>query len=190
MSHAPFAVAAAQIDAGTALRHLIVLLSIVAAGVNITGIIPQLITMVRARSSRGQSPLGWTLAATCSGSLLFVNLVGYHADVLAAGNFLSLSGCLTAAGLALYFRNRGSVALEALQALHDAPEQLVSELPAPDLETLTEKVLEENHRRTGELIPEVAVTEMPTREFEALTELIIDEHHRRSGTNELELALA
>jgi hypothetical protein len=60
--------------------------------------------MLAARSSRGQSPLGWTLAATCYGSLLFVNAVGYHAFVLAGGNFLSLSGCVTAAGLTRHLR--------------------------------------------------------------------------------------
>ena len=81
-------------------------LSVLASGVNITGIIPQLRTMLAARSSRGQSPLGWTPAATCSGSLLFVNAVGYHAFVLAGGDFMSLSGCLSAVLLARHFRDR------------------------------------------------------------------------------------
>jgi hypothetical protein len=143
------------------LRHAIVTLSVVAAGVNISGILPQLRTMLAARSSRGQSPLGWTLAATCSGSLLFVNAVGYHAFVLAGGNFLSLSGCLTAAGLARYFRRRSGVA-------------------ADELEVLTETVLEEHHRRTGETISEETVTEMPTHEFQALAHVVLEERSRRA----------
>src|SRR5690242_13704943 len=81
------------------LRHLIVVLSILAYVVNISGIVPQLRAMLKARSSQGQSSLGWVLAGSCSASLLFVNVVGYHAMVLAAGNFLSLSGCLSAAAL-------------------------------------------------------------------------------------------
>jgi hypothetical protein len=137
--------------------------------------------MLLGRSSRGQSPVGWTLAATCSGSLLFVNAVGYHAFVLAGGNFLSLSGCLTAAGLARHFRRRSGVAAEALEALQEAPGEVVGELPIDELEVLTETVLEEHHRRTGETISEETVTEMPTREFQALADVVFDEHSRRAG---------
>lgn len=136
-----------QITAWLTLRHFIVTLSVVASGVNISGIIPQLRTMLAARSSRGQSSLGWTLAATCSGSLLFVNAVGYHAFVLAGGNFMSLSGCLTAAYLARRFRQQGTVPPEALEALHDAPEEVVSELPTGELEAFADVVVEEQHRR-------------------------------------------
>jgi hypothetical protein len=163
------------------LRHFIVTLSVVASGVNISGIIPQLRTMLVARSSRGQSALGWTLAATCSGSLLFVNAVGYHAFVLAGGNFLSLSGCLTAAMFARRFRHQGPVPPEALEALHDAPAEVVSELPTEELEVLTESVLGEHHRRTGETIAEETVTEMPTREFQALADIVLEEQHRRAS---------
>jgi hypothetical protein len=137
--------------------------------------------MVLARSSRGQSALGWTLAATCSGSLLFVNAVGYHAFVLAGGNFMSLSGCLTAAMLARRFRQQGPVPAEAIEALQDAPAEVVSELPTGELEALTESVLEEHHRRTGETLAEVTVTDMPTHEFEALADVVLEEHHRRAG---------
>lgn len=170
------------------LRHAIVTLSVVASGVNISGIIPQLRTMLAARSSRGQSPLGWTLAATCSGSLLFVNAVGYHAFVLAGGNFMSLSGCLTAAALARHFRSRGGVAADALEALHEAPGEVIGELPTGELEALTETVLEEHHRRTGETIAEDTVTEMPSREFQALAEVVLDEQRRRTGRASLSLA--
>jgi len=170
-----------HLTAWLTLRHVIVVLSILAAGVNITGIIPQLLTMLRARSSKGQSPLGWTLAATCSASLLFVNAVGYHAPVLATRNFVSLSGCLTAALVARHFRNRSCVAAEALQVLQDAPEALISELPAPELHALTESVLEEHHRRTGEAIPGEVVFELPAPDLQALTETVISEHQRRTG---------
>ena len=120
--------------------HAIAVLSVVAAAVNITGIVPQLLTMLRARSSAGQSPLGWTLGATCSGSLLIVNLVGYHAVVLAAGNLVSLTGSLTAAALAMHFRS----------GAESAPEEAVAELHTREFEVLVDAVLVEHYRRTGE----------------------------------------
>ena len=168
--HAATAFVISHVSAWLTLRHGIVTLSILAGGVNITGIVPQLRTMLAARSSRGQSPLGWTLAATCSGSLLFVNSVGYHAYVLATGNLLSMSGCLTAALLARHLRDDGAVPAEALEALRDAPAELVSELAAPTLNSLTESVLEEHHRRTGEAIPGEVVSELRTVELQASPE--------------------
>jgi hypothetical protein len=177
-----------DLTAWLTLRHSIVGLSILAAAANIVGIVPQLRAMLTVRSSRGQSPVGWMLAATCSGSLLFVNEVGYHATVLAIGNFLSFSGCAAAAMLARYFRDRGGAPADALEVLQDAPEELVSELPATDLHVLTEAVLEEHHRRTGDPIPEATVTEMPTGEFRALAEVVLVEHQRRTGESKLSLA--
>ena len=190
MTHPTLVLGLSHLTASLTLRHIIVVVSVLAAAVNITGIIPQLVTMLRAGSSKGQSPLGWTLAATCSASLLFVNAVGYHALVLAAGNFVSLSGCLTAALVARHFRYGVGVGAEALRELQDAPEAIVSELPAPELQALTGTVLEEQHRRTGEAIPEEIVTEMATREFQALAEVVLEEHRRRTSQTELSLARA
>ncbi len=188
MTHATLVLGLSHLTASLPLRHIVVVVSVLAAAVNITGIIPQLVTMLRAGSSKGQSPLGWTLAATCSASLLFVNAVGYHALVLAAGNFVSLSGCLTAALVARHFRD--GVGAEALRELQDAPEAIVSELPAPELQALTGTVLEEQHRRTGEAIPEEIVTEMATRELQALADVVLEEHRRRTSQTELSLARA
>jgi hypothetical protein len=64
-----------QISTWLTVRHCIVTLSVLAAGVNISGIIPQLRTMLAARSSTGQSPLGWTWPRSCSKSSTVV-LVG------------------------------------------------------------------------------------------------------------------
>jgi hypothetical protein len=166
------------------------MLSVLAGAVNITGIVPQLLTMLRARSSKGQSSVGWLLAATCSGSLLFVNSVGYHAFLLAGGNFLSMSGCLTASGLARYFRGNAGDPGEALEALTEAPQEVIAELQSPELHALTETVIEEECRRTGEPIPEQVLCELPTCEFEALRELVLGEHDRRAGTRDLSPVLA
>lgn len=83
---------------------LIATISMLAAVIGIAGIAPQLITMLRARSSAGQSTVGWTFGIATNASLAFVNLLGYHAAVLGAGNLLSLSGCLTAVYLVRRFR--------------------------------------------------------------------------------------
>jgi hypothetical protein len=79
------------------------------------------------------------------------------------------------------FRHQGPVPPEALEALHDAPAEVVSELPTEELEVLTESVLGEHHRRTGETIAEETVTEMPTREFQALADIVLEEQHRRAS---------
>jgi hypothetical protein len=52
--------------------------------------------------------------------------------------------------LARYFRDRGGVAPEALQALQDAPDEVVSEMATGELQVLTEAVLEEHLRRNGD----------------------------------------
>src|SRR3954451_23780968 len=65
--------------------------------------LPQLGAMVRARSAAGQSSLGWTLGACVNFLMAYVNLAGYHATVLAAGNVASVAVCLAAIGLVLRF---------------------------------------------------------------------------------------
>ena len=109
---------------------LIATISMLAALIGIAGII----TMLRARSSAGQSTVGWSLGIATNASLTFVNLLGYHALVLSAGNLASLSGCLTAVYLVRRFRP-----------------QAESEVPADaDVTDLRDAVLIEHHRRTGE----------------------------------------
>src|SRR2546430_2752321 len=85
---------------------IIATISMLAALIGIAGIVPQLITMLRARSSAGQSTVGWSFGIATNLSLAFVNLLGYHALVLGSGNLASLSGCLTAVYLVRRFRPR------------------------------------------------------------------------------------
>ena len=56
------------------------------------------------------------------------------------------------------------------------------------LEALTESVLEERRRRTGETLAEETVTEMPTHECQALAEVVMEEQHRRADLGRLSLA--
>jgi hypothetical protein len=119
---------------------LIATISMLAAVIGIAGIAPQLITMLRARSSAGQSTVGWSLGSATNASLAFVNLLGYHAAVLGCGNLLSLSGCLTAVYLVRRFR----------RARVEPEPAVVTHLRTQEFEVLRDAVLIEHHRRTGE----------------------------------------
>ena len=118
---------------------IITTISMLAAVIGIAGIVPQLITMLRARSSAGQSTVGWSFGIATNTSLAFVNLLGYHALVLGSGNLASLSGCLTAVYLVRRFRRGVEPAAEA-----------VTDLRTQEFEVLRDAVLVEHHRRTGE----------------------------------------
>lgn len=118
---------------------LIATISMLAAVIGIAGIAPQLITMLRARSSASQSTVGWSFGIATNAALAFVNLLGYHAAVLGGGNVLSLTGCLTAVYLVRRFRPAQAPAAGA-----------VSDLRTQEFELLRDAVLVEHHRRTAE----------------------------------------
>lgn len=91
--------------------------------------------------------LGWLLGCTANLALGYVNGAGYHAPLLAAGNLLSLSGCLVAIGLVRRYR--------------DAPPEapltgVVTDLHTQEFVALREAVMAEHHRRTGDLQPATA----------------------------------
>ena len=118
---------------------LITTISMLAGVIGIAGIAPQLITMLRARSSAGQSTVGWSFGIATNAALAFVNLLGYHASVLGLGNLISLSGCLTAVYLVRRFR-----------PVAEPNQDVVSDLRTQEFELLRDAVLSEHHRRTGE----------------------------------------
>jgi hypothetical protein len=107
---------------------LIATISMLAAAIGIAGIAPQLFTMLKARSSAGQSTVGWSFGSAANASLAFVNLLGYHAAVLGAGNLLSLSGCLTAVYLVRRFRPRAATDPTAPSALRTQEFAVLREL--------------------------------------------------------------
>jgi hypothetical protein len=126
---------------------LIATISMLAAVIGIAGIVPQLIAMLRVRSSAGQSTVGWSFGIATNTSLAFVNLLGYHALVLASGNLASLTGCLTAVYLVRRFRRpTAPAAAEPAEPAVDA----VTDLRTQEFEVLRDAVLIEHHRRTGE----------------------------------------
>jgi hypothetical protein len=86
--------------------------------------LPQLAAMVRARSAAGKSLLGWLLGAFVNFLMAYVNLAGYDATVLAAGNVASVALCLVAVALVLRFGTGDEEAVaddERSVAFHELP---------------------------------------------------------------------
>jgi hypothetical protein len=127
------------------MNHLIItIVSMLAAAVSIAAILPQLVCMLRTQSSAGQSSTGWLLGAATNISLLFVNIVGYHADLLACGNALALCGDLMAVTLIERFRN------SAADHHQLARQRQVADMQTQEFAVLRDAVVSEHHRRTGE----------------------------------------
>jgi uncharacterized protein with PQ loop repeat len=126
---------------------LITVISTLAGVVGIVGILPQLSTMVTTRTADGQSPLGWLLGASANVALAFVNLCGYHATVLAAGNLISLAGCLTAVAL---IRRYGAPTTPTTPPAVPGPPAVISEMHTGELVALSQAVIAEHRRRAAE----------------------------------------
>ncbi len=142
--------------------NTIALVSFVAVLAGIGGIFPQIVAMFQARSSAGQSAVGWCLGVLGNGLLGYVNLVEAHSGVLAAGNAIGLSLCVAALALVIRFRARAArpaaVATPpaiAVNALLDAPHEALAELHTTELDALRVVVLDahEARRRFHEPVP-------------------------------------
>jgi hypothetical protein len=132
------------------MNEVITSISMLSVLIGVTGIVPQLVTMLRNRSSAGQSKLGWSLAFTANFALSFVNAFGNHAPVLAIGNVLSFSGALTAVFLAFRFPAEPEPELAADPAA--APvDALVTDMHTGEFAALRDAVIAEHQRRTGDL---------------------------------------
>jgi hypothetical protein len=130
------------------MNEVITSISMLAVLIGVTGIVPQLVTMLRNRSSTGQSKLGWSLALTANFALAFVNAFGNHAPVLAVGNVMSFSGALTAVFLVWRFPTEADHEHEPAGAPVDA---LVTDMHTGEFVALRDAVLAEHHRRTSDL---------------------------------------
>src|ERR1700759_1033263 len=124
------------------MKEVITSISMLAVLIGVTGIVPHLATMLRNRSSAAQSKLGWSLGFIANLALAFVNAFGNHAPVLAIGNVLSFTGCLTALVRAWHFP------AETEQAPAD---ERLPDMHTGDFAALRDAVLAEHHRRTGDL---------------------------------------
>ena len=128
------------------MNEVITSISMLAVMIGVTGIVPQLVTMLRNHSSTGQSMLGWWLGFTANLALAFVNAFGNHAPVLAIGNVLSFTGCLGAVFLVWRYP------AEPEAAPVDAS---VTDMHTQEFVALREAVIAEHERRierrTGDL---------------------------------------
>jgi hypothetical protein len=122
---------------------LLPILSTTAIVIGLCAALPQLAAMARARSAAGQSALGWSLGAFVNLLMGYVNLVGYKATVLAAGNVASVALCVAAVGLVLRF---GPSADDGL-ALADERPVGIHELPTTEFWALREQLEHEARRR-------------------------------------------
>lgn len=113
------------------------------------GTLPHIRTMVKSRSSNGQSPLGWMIGITVNVLTGYVNLAGLGALMLGVGNVLA--GTFSAIALACVVRFRGGPAAEAGQVAV----------------------------ATADPQPVAAFHELPTGEFHAIKLMIDEEHARR-----------
>jgi hypothetical protein len=128
---------------------LIALLSSIAIVIGVLGIAPQLTTMLRARSSAGQSSLAWSLGVFVNVLMAYVNLAGYQAPLLAGGNMLSATMCATALLLVVRYR-------AAHPAAGGAAAPIVHELPTSEFVALREMLESEARRRDIRALPAAA----------------------------------
>jgi hypothetical protein len=118
---------------------LLPIASTTAIVIGLCAALPQLAAMVRARSAAGQSALGWMLGVCVNVLMAYVNLVGYKATVLAAGNIASVALCAAAVGLVLRF---GTAAAD-----EDEPAVPVHELATTEFWALRDQLEHEARRR-------------------------------------------
>jgi hypothetical protein len=128
------------------------LVSTIAMSVGLAAALPQILQMLRTRSSSGQSVLGWGMGLVTNASMAYVNLIGFHSTPLAASNLLSASLCVAAMGLIVQFRGP------------ELAERELDELPAPVAIIPLHRMTDAHHH---------ALHELPTRELVALTDTVL-----------------
>jgi hypothetical protein len=113
---------------------IITLLSIIAGVVGLAGIPPQLIRMARARSAAGQSAVGWSMGAAGNVCMLYVNLVGYQAVLLAVSNVVGFVMCSASIVLITTLNRRNET------AARPASGPQFADLPTQEFEVLAAAV--------------------------------------------------
>jgi hypothetical protein len=121
---------------------IVAVISSFAVLAGIGGIFPQIVTMFQARSSAGQSAIGWCLGVLANGLLGYVNLVEAQSAVLAGGNAIGLALCVVALAQVVLYRspNRGDVpatsAAVTVSDLLEAPHEALAELHTTELDAI------------------------------------------------------
>jgi hypothetical protein len=136
---------------------LISIASTFAIVLGFAGTVPHIRTMVRSRSSDGQSPTGWLIGIAVNVMTGYVNLAGLGAVLLGIGNVVA--GTFAAVALACVVRYRRPSGAQVAFA------------PAG----------------VGAAPPLATVHELPTGEFHAIKTLVDEEHARRESLSEPQL---
>jgi len=151
------------------------LLSSIAMAVGLAASLPQILRMVKTRSSGGQSVLGWGMGLITNLSMAYVNLFGFGAAELMVSNLISGGLCVVAMLLIVRFNGEPIVAddlaqttlIELRPALHIAGAQAPAGRP---------------------VAPNRVLADMPTTEFVALRDAVhaADAHRaeRADGASE------
>lgn len=138
--------------------------------VGLAASLPQILRMIRTRSSGGQSVLGWGMGLITNLSMAYVNLFGFGAAALMASNLLSAALCVAAMLLILRFNGARGDDLAGAEVIELRPAAGLDAPPA-------------HH---GHL------ANMPTTEFVALREAVhaVSEQREQRAVGERELAHA
>ncbi|MDO8185733.1 hypothetical protein Q5424_17845 [Conexibacter sp. JD483] len=118
------------------------------------GTLPHIRTMVRSRSSNGQSPTGWLIGILVNVMTGYVNLAGLGAVMLGVGNVIAGSFAAVALFCVIRYRSGEPVMPAAAEAAAAAD---------------------------ADVRPLATVHELPTGEFTAIKTLIDEEHARRES---------
>jgi hypothetical protein len=130
------------------------------------GTLPHIRTMVRNRSSNGQSPAGWLIGIAVNVMTGYVNLAGLGAVMLGVGNVLAGTFAAIALACVVRYARPAAAGAPALAATADGrPLATVHELPTGEFHAIKLLVDEEHARREGYRgdVPEHA---FDTRELE------------------------
>lgn len=131
------------------------------------GTLPHIRTMVRSRSSNGQSPTGWLIGIAVNVMTGYVNLAGLGAVMLGVGNVLAG----TFAAIALFCVVHYARAAESAAGVGaGAGAGAAGAAPA--------------FAEAAETRPLSIVHELPTGEFHAIKLLVDEEHERRERFRE------
>jgi hypothetical protein len=139
---------------------LISIASTFAIVLGFAGTVPHIRTMVRSRSSNGQSPAGWLIGIAVNVMTGYVNLAGLGAVLLGIGNVIA--GTFAAIALACVVHYKRPL-VEAEPTF--APAGLGAAPP---------------------LAAAPAMHELPTQEFHVIKQIVDEEHARRARLADVE----
>lgn len=130
---------------------LIQILSSFAVIAGLFGVIPQIISMLVKGSSKGQSAAGWSVGISVNVVMGYVNLVGLHATLLAAGNAVAGALCAFALLCVLRLADDGADDVPAVDGDPVVGGAVLYELPTAEFHVVRAHVMREHARRASAL---------------------------------------